>query len=504
MAVDQGTSSTRAIVYSHDGRERGSAQLEHAQIFPRPGWVEHDAVEILANTRAVMATALTNAGATATNVCAIGIANQTETTVVWDRATGVPVYNAITWQDTRGQDFINALDLVSDEVKAVESEVRVELNAYFSSTKICWLLANIPGLRGRALAGDLAFGSIESWLCWNLSGGPRGGVHVPDVSNASRTLLMDMAELRWSDRALKFFDIPRELLPAIVSTSEVVATVGTDEPLAGVPIAALMGDQQAATFGQVAFSAGEAKCTYGTGNFLIFNTGNTIVQSTTGLIATVVYQRASEAPCYGLEGSVAVTGSLIQWLRDNLQIIASSSEIEALARSVPDSGGVVFVPAFSGLYAPRWRPDARGVVVGIRSTTTAGHIARAALEACAFQTVELITAIDGDWSSPLTSLRVDGGMTSNELLMQFQADLLGVPVIRPVITETTALGVAYSAGLAVRFWSGLDELRAHWRESHRWTPAMKEADRMFALRRWNRAVTASLDWVAADIPDIER
>ncbi|HEX7835251.1 MAG TPA: glycerol kinase GlpK [Pseudolysinimonas sp.] len=494
LAIDQGTTSSRAILFDHAGEVGGTGQREHGQHFPRAGWVEHDAAEIRDNVIAVMAEALDAAGATVADVAAIGITNQRETAVIWDRATGAPISPAIVWQDTRTQDLVDRL-AADGGTGRFREQTGLPLATYFSATKIAWILDHVAGARARAEAGELAFGTTDSWVLWNLTGGPDGGVHATDVTNASRTLLMDLRTLDWDDALLAAFGIPRPLLPRIRSSSEVFGTASAATPLPGVPIAGILGDQQAATFGQAAFGPGESKNTYGTGNFLIFNTGAQITHSENGLITTVAYRLGDADAVYALEGSIAVTGSLIQWLRDNLGIIEKSPDVEQLALSVEDNGGVYFVPAFSGLFAPYWRPDARGVIVGLTRFANKGHIARAALEATAFQTREVLDAVNADAGLSLTELRVDGGMVANDALMQFQADILGVPVIRPAVIETTALGAAYAAGLAVGFWKDLDELRANWREDARWLPQMDAAEREERLRQWKRAVTRSFDWV---------
>ena len=499
LAIDNGTTSTRAIIFDHAGVKIGTGQLETTQVFPRSGWVEHDPIAIWNNTRKVIELALEQASLTASDIAAIGITNQRETTLIWDKTTGIPVYNAIVWQDTRTQSIIDRIaenDLTKPDLNRYKAKTGLPLATYFAASKIVWILEHVEGVRERADSGSLAFGTIDSWLVWNLTGGINGGVHVTDVTNASRTLLMDLETLQWDPELLSAFDIPPALLPTIASSSEIYGTAV--EPLQGVPVAGILGDQQAATFGQAAFSQGEAKNTYGTGNFLIFNTGEEIVHSQNGLLTTVAYKIGNNPAHYALEGSIAVTGSLIQWLRDNLGIISSASEVEALALSVPDNGGAYFVPAFSGLFAPRWRPDARGAIVGLTRYVNKAHIARAALEAVAFQTREVLDATNADTGVPLTEVRVDGGMIANELLMQFQADLLGVPVIRPVIAETTALGAAYAAGLAVGFWSGTDELRTLWQEHKRWTPQIDETERQKLLRVWNKAVEKSLNWIDDD------
>ena len=499
LAIDNGTTSTRAIIFDHAGAKIGTGQLETTQVFPRSGWVEHDPIEIWNNTRKVIELALEQAALTASDIAAIGITNQRETTVIWDKTSGVPVYNAVVWQDTRTQSIIDRIadnGLAKPDLNRYKAKTGLPLATYFAASKIVWILEHVEGVRERAESGSLAFGTIDSWLVWNLTGGINGGVHVTDVTNASRTLLMDLKTLQWDPELLSAFDIPPALLPTIASSSEIYGKAV--EPLQGVPVAGILGDQQAATFGQAAFSQGEAKNTYGTGNFLIFNTGEEIVHSQNGLLTTVAYKLGTKPAHYALEGSIAVTGSLIQWLRDNLGIISSASEVETLALSVPDNGGAYFVPAFSGLFAPRWRPDARGVIVGLTRYVNKAHIARAALEAVAFQTREVLDATNADTGVPLTEVRVDGGMIANELLMQFQADLLGVPVIRPVIAETTALGAAYAAGLAVGFWSGTDELRTLWQEHKRWTPQIDESERQKLLRVWNKAVEKSLNWIDDD------
>jgi glycerol kinase len=497
VAIDQGTTSTRAIVFDHAGTVVSVGQREHKQLLPRAGWVEHDPAEIWTNTRLVIGQALSKADITRHDVDAVGITNQRETTVVWDRTTGEPVYNAIVWQDTRTQPIIDRLsaDGGTDRFAGITG---LPLSTYFAASKILWILENVDGARERAERGELLFGTTDTWVVWNLSGGPDGGVHVTDVTNASRTLLMDLTTLDWHDDLLAAFDIPRSMLPDIRSSSEVYGEVESSSLLREVPIAGILGDQQAATFGQAAFEAGEAKNTYGTGNFLIVNTGDQIVRSGNGLITTVAYRLGDAAPRYALEGSIAVTGSLVQWMRDNLGIIDSADDIEALARTVDDNGGAYFVPAFSGLFAPYWRSDARGALVGLTRFVGKGHIARAALEATAFQSREVIDAVGADTGEPLTELKVDGGMIANSLLMQFQADILGVPVIRPVVAETTALGAAYAAGLAVGFWSDLDELRENWREERRWEPAIAEEERERLLRTWKKAVTRTFDWVDED------
>ena len=497
LAIDQGTTSTRAMVFDHDGHAVASRQVEHRQHTPRAGWVEHDPMEIWDNARDVVGQALSAANLTHDNIAAVGITNQRETTVVWDRATGEPVYPAIVWQDTRSQDVVDRL-AADGGVDRFRGATGLPLATYFAGTKLLWILEHVEGARARAEAGELMFGTIDTWLVWNLTGGPDEGIHVTDVTNASRTLLMDLGGLQWSDELLAAFDVPRAMLPQIRSSSEVYGVASARSLLAGVPIAGILGDQQAAAFGQAAFDAGDTKSTYGTGNFLLVSTGERVVRSSHGLISTVAFQLGAEPARYALEGSVAVTGSLVQWLRDNLGVIGSATEIEGLARSVPDNGGVYIVPAFSGLFAPYWRPDARGAIVGLTHFANRGHLARAVLEATAFQTADVVAAAEADLGVRPSSLRVDGGMTSNSLLMQFQADILGRDIIRPQVPETTSLGAAYVAGLAVGYWSSLDELRANWREDARWSPEMSREDADRLLRTWHRAVTRTYDWVADD------
>jgi glycerol kinase len=499
LSIDQGTTSTRAIIFDHDGNPVTSGQLEHDQIFPHAGWVEHDATQIWNNTREVIGQALSKANVTRHSITAVGITNQRETTIIWDRATGEPVYNAIVWQDTRTQSIIDRIaDGDTDRFKKVTG---LPLATYFSASKIVWMLDNVDGVRERAEAGELAFGTPDTWVLWNLTGGPDGGVHATDVTNASRTLLMDLETLTWSNKILAEFDIPASLMPEIRSSSEVYGTVSSSSLLREVPVAGILGDQQAATFGQAAFDAGESKNTYGTGNFLLTNTGTEIVHSSNGLITTLAYQLGDDKPRYAIEGSIAVTGSLVQWLRDNLGIISRSEDVETLAASVDDNGGVYFVPAFSGLFAPHWRPDARGAILGLTRFANKGHIARAALEATAFQTRDVIDAANLDADVAMTELRVDGGMVANSELMQFQADILNVPVVRPIVAETTALGAAYAAGLAVGYWSGLDELRGNWHEGERWEPNMPSEERERLLRNWKKAISKTLNWIDEDTTD---
>jgi glycerol kinase len=498
VALDQGTTSSRAIVFDHDGSIVSIGQKEHEQIFPRAGWVEHDPLEIWRNVQEVIGAALSKADITRHDVVGIGITNQRETTVVWDRATGEPLYNAIVWQDTRTQPIVDRL-AGNVGVDRFASIVGLPLSTYFSGTKILWILENVDGARERADRGELMFGTTDSWVLWNLTGGIDDGVHVTDVTNASRTLLMSLETLDWDDRLLSAFGIPRSMLPEIRSSSEIYGVAESSSLLREVPIAGILGDQQAATFGQAAFEAGAAKNTYGTGNFLLFNTGTTIVHSANGLLTTVGYKIGENPAHYALEGSIAVTGSLVQWLRDNLGLIASANDVEALARTVDDNGGAYFVPAFSGLFAPYWRSDARGALLGLTRFVNRGHVARAALEATAYQTREVLEAVNADAGVPLAELRVDGGMVANDLLMQFQADMLGVPVVRPVMTETTALGAAYAAGLAVGFWKDMAELAANWKEDRRWTPEMDSGDAERLFRNWKKAVTKTFGWVDDDV-----
>jgi glycerol kinase len=498
IAIDQGTTSSRAIIFSHEGGIVSTGQKEHEQIFPKAGWVEHNPKEIWDNVREVIGQALSKANLTRHDIVAVGITNQRETAVVWDKNTGEPVYNAIVWQDTRTQSIVDRLskDGGGDRFK---DTVGLPLSTYFAGTKIVWILENVEGARERAEAGDLIFGTTDTWVLWNLTGGISGGVHATDVTNASRTLFLDLKTLEWDDEILKAFDVPKSMLPEVRSSSEVYGTVSDSSLLREVPVAGILGDQQAATFGQAAFDKGEAKNTYGTGNFLIFNTGTDIVKSENGLLTTIGYKLGDGETHYALEGSIAVTGSLVQWLRDNLGIIQSAPDIEVLAKTVDDNGGAYFVPAFSGLFAPHWRSDARGALVGLTRFVNKGHIARAALESIAFQTREVLDAVNADSGVPLTELKVDGGATANDTLLQFQADILNVPVVRPVVAETTALGAAYAAGLAVGYWDNLDDLRNNWQEDQRWTPNMDDAERERLYRNWKKAVTKTLDWVDEDV-----
>lgn len=492
-AIDQGTTSSRFMVFDASGGVVAVAQREHEQIYPKPGWVEHDPLEIWRNTEAVIGEALARGGVHLSDLAAVGITNQRETTVLWDRNTGAPLANALVWQDTRTADLVAAYarDGGQDRFRA---RTGLPLATYFSGLKLKWLLDNVPGARAKAAAGDALFGTIDTWLLWNLTGGSTGGVHVTDVTNASRTQLVDLKTLDWDDELLAELDVPRALLPRIVPSSATYA-VATVPVLQGVPIAGILGDQQAALVGQACFEPGEAKNTYGTGCFMLMNTGTEPVPSTAGLVTTVAYQLGDEPPCYALEGSIAIAGALVQWLRDNLGLIATSSEVEALARTVADNGDVYIVPAFSGLFAPYWRETARGVIAGLTRYANRGHIARAALEAVAYQTRDVLEAMEKDSGIAIKELRVDGGMVVNELLMQFQADQLGVPVVRPKVTETTALGAAYAAGLAVGYWSTRDELVRNWGISQRWQPEAAGAERAKLYAAWQKAVRRSFDWV---------
>lgn len=498
IAIDQGTTSSRAIVVDKNGSVVSIGQMEHEQIFPQPGWVEHNPMEIWDNVREVIGQALSRAHINRHDIASVGITNQRETTVVWDKNTGEPVCNAIVWQDTRTQYIVDRF-VADGGVNRFSKRVGLPLATYFSGTKLTWILENVPHARERAEVGDLLFGTTDTWVLWNLTGGVKGGVHKTDVTNASRTLFMDLQTLQWCPDILDEFGVPVSMMPEICSSSEVYGIVETSSLLRKVPVSGILGDQQAATFGQAAFEAGESKNTYGTGNFLIFNTGSEIVHSENGLLTTLAYKLGDEKPRYALEGSIAVTGSLVQWLRDNMGIISSAFEIEELAQSVEGNGGAYFVPAFSGLFAPYWRSDARGALVGLTRFVTKAHIARAALEATAFQTREVLEAVNSDSGVQLMELKVDGGMIANDLLMQFQADILGVSVIRPVVAETTALGAAYAAGLAVGFWRNLDELRSNWQEDKRWTPKMGLSEQERLLRLWKKAVTKTFDWVDEDV-----
>jgi len=487
-ALDQGTTSTRFIVFDSSGRIVSSAQREHRQIYPEPGWVEHDAGEIWLRTQQVMAEAVQQGGLRMADIAAIGITNQRETAVIWERATGRPVAPAIVWQDMRVAGEIAGLarDPGDDFFR---SRTGLPLSTYFSSLKIRWLLENVPGLRTSAENGDVLFGTMDTFLVWNLTGGPNGGVHVTDVTNASRTQLMNLKTLDWDADLLRAFRIPAQILPRIASSSEVYGRVAEGPPVAGI-----LGDQQAALVGQTCFARGEAKNTYGTGCFLLMNTGETPVTSRHGLLTTVAYKLGAQPAVYALEGSVAITGALVQWLRDNLGMFQNSAEIETLARTVTDNGGVYFVPAFSGLFAPYWNSAARGVITGLTRYVNRAHIARAALEATAFQTRDVVQAMENDSGISLEVLRVDGGMVVNDLLMQFQADMLNRPVVRPMVKETTALGAAYAAGLATGFFENTEKLRAAWAADHTWQPALDSTRREEMYRMWKKAVERSLDW----------
>ena len=492
-AIDQGTTSTRFIVFDRTGRVVAVAQKEHEQIFPKPGWVEHDPEEIWRNTRDVIARAMEQRSLRASDIAAVGITNQRETVVVWNRATGKPVGNAIVWQDTRVGDAVEEFSRHGGQDR-FRARTGLPLSTYFSALKIRWILHHDPEVRKLAESGEAIFGNIDTFLLWNLTGGASGGVHATDVTNASRTQLMDLEKLAWDPQILEAFGIPRPILPEIRSSSEIYGHV-RDGHLAGVPIAGILGDQQAALVGQTCFDAGQAKNTYGTGCFLLLNTGARAVPSRHGLISTVAYQFGKQPACYALEGSVAIAGALVQWFRDNLGLIDKSSDVEALARTVKDNGGVYFVPAFSGLFAPHWKSGARGVIAGLTRYANKGHIARAALEATAFQTLEVLEAMEKDSQIQLDALRVDGGMVENDLLMQFQADIVGRPVVRPAVKETTALGAAYAAGLAVGYFRDLAELHANWAVDRTWNPNMPEEKRVELYRLWKRAVTKSHDWV---------
>ena len=491
-AVDQGTTSTRFMIFDHAGMVVGVHQKEHEQIYPKPGWVEHDPMEIWQATQEVIDGALKKYKIDPKDISAVGITNQRETTVVWDRATGKPVYNAIVWQDTRTDTICNELAKNGGQDR-FRTKVGLPLATYFSGPKIKWILDNVPGVRAKAEKGEVLFGNIDTWVIWNLTGGSNGGVHVTDVTNASRTMLMNLETLDWDDEILGIMGVPKAMLPRVMASSEVYGkAVGS---LNGIPVAGDLGDQQAALFGQTCFSPGEAKNTYGTGCFMLLNTGTKPVQSKNGLLTTLGYKIGSEPAVYALEGSIAITGALVQWLRDNLNFFEFSKHVEDFATKVEDSGGIYFVPAFSGLFAPYWKSDARGAIVGMTRYVTKYHIARAALEATAYQTREVLDAMNADSGVPLTALKVDGGMVFNNTLMQFQADVLGVPVIRPTVAETTALGAAYAAGLAVGFWAKVEDLRANWGKDHEWQPQMSVEEREKIYKGWKKAVTRTFDWV---------
>ncbi|MGV0644742.1 glycerol kinase GlpK [Mycolicibacterium sp. XJ2546] len=501
-AIDQGTTSTRCMIFDHGGAEIGRHQLEHEQILPKSGWVEHNPVEIWERTAAVIMSALNNTKLSATDLAALGVTNQRETALVWNRRTGRPYYNAIVWQDTRTDRIASALER-DGHGDVIRRKAGLPPATYFSGGKVQWILDNVDGVRRDAENGDALFGTPDTWVLWNLTGGTRGGIHATDVTNASRTMLMNLETLDWDDELLSFFGIPRQMLPQIRPSScpESFGITRDDGPLAGqVPLTGILGDQQAAMVGQVCLEAGEAKNTYGTGNFLLLNTGEKIVRSENGLLTTLCYQFASRdgdaaKPVYALEGSIAVTGSAVQWLRDQLGIISGAAQSEALARQVSDNGGVYFVPAFSGLFAPYWRSDARGAIVGLSRYNTNAHLARATLEAICYQSRDVVDAMEADSGVHMEVLKVDGGVTANDLCMQIQADVLGVDVVKPVIAETTALGAAYAAGLAVGFWENTDDLRSNWHEDKRWTPAWSDQQRADGYAGWQKAVQRTLDWV---------
>ncbi|MCW2809930.1 MAG: glpK [Friedmanniella sp.] len=498
MAIDQGTTSTRAIVFDHAGRIVVSRQREHRQIFPRAGWVEHDPMEIWANVREVVALALSAGDVSAHDLAAVGITNQRETAVVWDRHTGEPVANAIVWQDTRTKALVEQLGGPAGADRYKDA-VGLPLATYFTAPKVRWILDNVDGARARAEAGELLMGTTDSWVLWNMTGGVNGGLHLTDVTNASRTMLMNLDTLEWNPDICAEMGIPMSMLPEIRSSSEVYGSGRDSGFLAGVPIAGILGDQQAATFGQACFEKGMAKNTYGTGSFLLMNTGTAPVRSENGLLTTVCYKLGAAPTVYALEGSIAVTGSLVQWVRDNLEMISEAAEIETFARTVDDNGGAYIVPAFSGLFAPYWRSDARGALVGLTRFVRKGHLCRAVLESVAYQTRDVVEAMNADAKTELTELKVDGGMTGNELLMQFQADQLGVDVVRPRVAETTALGAAYAAGIAVGFWNGEQDVIDNWAEDRRWSPQAGEDERARLYRSWKKAVRRTLDWVDDDV-----
>jgi len=496
-SIDQGTTSTRCMIFDHNGLEVGRHQLEHEQILPRPGWVEHNPTEIWGRTQTVVTSALNNTNLKAADIVALGITNQRETTIVWNRKTGQPYYNAIVWQDTRTDQIAAALDR-DGRGDVIRRKAGLPPATYFSAGKLQWILENVEGVRADAERGDALFGTPDVWVLWNLTGGPAGGVHVTDPTNASRTMLMDLETLDWDDELLSFFGIPRRMLPDIrpSSSPQPYGVARADGPMGGeVPVTAILGDQQAAMVGQVCLKPGEAKNTYGTGNFLLLNTGEQIVRSSNGLLTTVCYQFGNAKPVYALEGSIAVTGSAVQWLRDQLGIISGAADSETLAAQVADNGGIYFVPAFSGLFAPYWRSDARGAIVGLSRFNSNAHIARATLEAICYQSRDVVDAMAADSGVPLKVLKVDGGVTLNELCMQIQADVLGVDVVRPKVPETTALGAAYGAGLAVGYWADPEDLRANWQEGRRWSPSWSDEQREAGYAGWRKAVQRTLDWV---------
>lgn len=494
-AIDQGTTSTRCMIFNHSGESVGIHQMEHEQIYPKPGWVEHDPMEIWARTQDVVKGAMKRVGISASDLAAVGVTNQRETTVVWDRRTGKPLYNAIVWQDTRTDKITNELAKDGGQDR-FRPKVGLPLATYFSGPKVRWILDNVPEAKAAAERGDALFGNIDTWVIWNLTGGVNGGVHVTDVTNASRTMLMDLASLSWDSDIAATIGVPTSMLPRIASSSEIYGYTVENGPFGGrIPVSGDLGDQQAATVGQACFDPGEAKNTYGTGCFMILNTGTQLVPSESGLLTTACYKFGDADCVYALEGSIAITGALVQWLRDNLKLIDSSPAVEELAKTVDDNGGIYFVPAFSGLFAPYWRSDARGAIVGMTRYVNRGHFARAALEATAYQTREVLDAMNKDSGVDLTALKVDGGMVYNNLLMQFQADVLDVPVIRPKVAETTALGAAYAAGLAVGFWKNTDEMRANWGEDKRWNPTSGSNASTELFDQWKKAVTRTFDWV---------
>jgi glycerol kinase len=491
-ALDQGTTSSRAMIFNHEGRVEAVSQKEHEQIYPKPGWVEHDPKEIWARCQEVLDEAMDQVGASTDDIAALGITNQRETAVVWDKNTGEPVMNAIVWQDTRTDKIVDELSADGGQDRFRET-AGLPLATYFSGPKVRWILDNVDGAREKAENGDLLFGNIDTWCIWNLTGGTDGGLHITDVTNASRTMLMDLNSLDWDKETASTIGVPTSMLPQIHASSEVYGEVKSGK-MAGVKIAGDLGDQQAATFGQACFDVGEAKNTYGTGNFMLINTGTELVQSKSGLLTTVGYKIGDKDAIYCLEGSIAITGALVQWLRDNLKLIKAAPEVEELAQSVEDNGGLYIVPAFSGLFAPYWKSNARGVFAGLTRYVNAGHIARATLEATAYQSREIVEAMAKDSGVDLDSLKVDGGMVQNDLLMQFQADLLGVPVIRPEVAETTALGASYAAGLATGFWESEQEVRDNWAEDKRWEPKMDPGERDEYYKYWKKAVTRTFDW----------
>jgi glycerol kinase len=491
-AIDQGTTSTRCMIFDHAGRIISADQKEHQQFYPQPGWVEHDPREIWARTQEVIQGALKIGGFSPGNIAAVGITNQRETTIVWDRTTGEPIYNAIVWQDTRTDKICEQLAQEGGQDR-FRATAGLPLATYFSGPKIKWLLENVEGARTKAENGDLLFGNLDTWLIWNLTGGAESGLHLTDVTNASRTMLMNLKTLDWDDEIVDIFGIPTVMLPKIQSSSQVYGSAAGI--LTGVPVSGDLGDQQAAMFGQACFESGDAKNTYGTGCFMLLNTGTTPIPSASGLLTTLCYQIGNQPAVYALEGSIAIAGALVQWLRDNLGLVKTASEIEQLANTVENNGGIYFVPAFSGLFAPYWRSDARGAIVGMTRYINKGHLARASLEATAFQTRDVLDAMEKDSGVALTDLKVDGGMVFNELLMQFQADILNVPVIRPVVAETTALGAAYAAGLAVDYWHDISELRENWGQDRIWTPAMDTTQREKLYTDWKKAVSRTFDWV---------